>query len=148
MDDLTIRGAEQLGDLARRLRAAGESGKGLKKELYKGLNRATKPLKAEAQQVAARTLPQSGGLADLVARSKFRTSTRMGRDPSVSIMARGVGATTDKGFVRHKVFGRPPWVTQQVQGGWFTETMRKGAPIVRKELSEAIENVAKQITRG
>lgn len=146
--DLSIRGAEQLGDLAKQLRAAGDEGKGLKRELYRGLNRATKPLKAEAQKEAGSRLPQSGGLAALVAKSKFSTRTRTGRDPAVTITAKGTGATTDKGFVRHRVFGRGPWVRQSVEPGWFTDTMRAGAPAVRKELNEAIETVADQIRKG
>jgi hypothetical protein len=149
--DLTIRGADQLGDLAKALRAAGDGGKGLKRELHRGMNRATKPLRAEAQQAAKTRLPQSGGLAASVAKSKFSTRILTGRNPGVSIQAKGgsAAATTDRGFVKHPVFGnRSRWVTQSVEGGWFTKTMRGGAPVVRKELVEAIENVADQIRRS
>lgn len=146
--DLRIRGAEELGDLAKRLRAAGDSGKGLKRELYAGMNRATKPLRADAQKAAAEKLPQSGGLAALVAKSKFSTRIRTGRNPGVTIVGKGsAAATTDKGFVIHPVFGRGR-VRQSVAPGWFTNTMRSGAPTVRKELTEAIENVADQIRKG
>jgi hypothetical protein len=147
--DLQIRGAEDLGALAKRLRAAGESGKGLRKELYAGMNRATKPLRAEAQKRAATDLPQEGGLAALVSKRKGNTRILTGKNPRVSITFGGTAMSTDRGFVRHRVFGRGPWVTQSVEGGgWFTETMRAGAPTVRKELNEAIENVANQIRRG
>lgn len=147
--DLRIQGADQLGDLAKRLRAAGESGKGLKRELYRGLNRATKPLRAEAQQAAASKLPQSGGLAARVAKSKFTTKTLTGRDPAVAIVAKGTAASTDRGFVSHPVFGRPgSYVRQSVEGGWFTETMRDGAPAVRNELIDAMKAVADQIEGG
>jgi len=147
--DVRVRGAEQLGDLSKRLRAAGDQGKGLRRELYRGINRATKPLKADAQKAAADRLPQSGGLAGIVAKSKFSTRTRTGRNPSVSIQAKGTAAqATDKGIIRHRVFGRDVWVTQQVPPGWFTETMQAGAPHVRRELLEAMENVVRQIARG
>lgn len=146
--DLQIRGADQLGDLAKQLRAAGESGKGLKRELYRGMNRATKPLRAKAQQAAASTLPQSGGLAAEVARSRFTTKTLTGRNPAVAIVAKGTAASTDRGFVRHRVFGKGPWVRQAVQGGWFTNTIRAGAPTVRRELIEAMSDVADQIRKA
>lgn len=140
-----IKGAEQLGELAARLKAAGDQGKGLKRELSASLQRATKPLKIKAQKAAGDTLPQSGGLAGIVSKSKISTRTRSGKDPGVSITVRGTAMSTDRGFVRHKVFGRPPWVSQSVQGGWFTETMKASAPEVRKELNEAIEAVADKI---
>lgn len=146
--DLTIKGADQLGDLAKRLRAAGESGKGLKRELYRGMNRATKPLRVEVQKSAAARLPQSGGLAARVAKTKFTTKILTGRNPGVSIVGKGVAASTDKGFVMHPVFGRGPLVRQSVEGGWFTETLRDGAPTVRKELIQAMQDVANQIEKG
>lgn len=146
--DLTIKGADDLGDLARRLRAAGESGKGLKRELYRGMNRATKPLRADAQKSAATRLPQSGGLAARVARERFSTRIRTGRDPGVSIVGKtSAAATTDRGFVVHPVFGRGR-VRQAVEPGWFTDTLSAGAPLVRKELIDAMENVADQIEKG
>lgn len=147
--DLSIRGADQLGDLANQLRAAGDSGKGLKRELYRGLNRATKPLRAEAQKAAAAKLPQSGGLAAVVAKSKFSTKTLTGRNPAVAVVAKGTAASSDRGFVKHPVFGnKGNWVTQTVEGGWFSDTLRDGAPLVRKELIEAIETVADQIRKA
>lgn len=148
--DVRIRGAQQLGDLSKRLRAAGEDGKGLRRELYRGIQRASKPLRAEAQQAARRELPQRGGLAAEVGRAKFSTRTRAGRNPGVSIQAKGEAVrSTDRGFIRHPVFGnREVWVTQQVPPGWFTETMQAGAPRVRREILEAMENVAQQIARG
>lgn len=145
--DLRIRGAEQLGDLAKQLRAAGDSGKGIRRELYAGINRATKPLKAEAKQAAASKLPKSGGLAAVVAKSKLSTRTRAGRDPGVTITAKGVGMTTDRGYVRHPVFNTGAWVRQSVPSGWFTETMRDAAPAVRKELLEAMDDVADKIRK-
>jgi len=71
----------------------------------------------------------------------------------VTIQAKGDAVrSTDRGTIRHPVFqqpGRPVvWVTQSVTPGWFTDTMQSGAPVVRKELLEAMENVARQIARG
>lgn len=149
--DVRITGADQLGDLGKRLRSAGEDGKGLRKELYRGINRATKPAKADAKAAAARELPQRGGLARLVASSRFSTRTRTGgRNVGVSIVAKGTAVrTTDRGFLRHPVFGnREVWVTQRVDPGWFTETLQKSAPKVRREVLDAMRDVAEQIARG
>lgn len=148
MVNLTIRGAEQLGHLARDLRAAGESGKGLRRELYRGINRTVKPIKAEAQRNAGKTLPQSGGLAALVAKSRISTRTRSGREAGVSLVVKDTAATTDRGYVKHPVFGnREAWARQPVRAGWFTNTMRASAPTVRRQLLRAMSNVANKIGR-
>ena len=54
-------GAAQLNEIARRIRAMGKDGRGLQKELYSALSRATGPLKEAAQQSARDKLPKSGG---------------------------------------------------------------------------------------
>lgn len=147
--DLSIKGTDELGDLAKALRAAGDSGKGLKRELYRGMNRATKPLRAEAQKAAASRLPQSGGLAARVAKTKMTTRILTGRNPGVSIQPKGTALSTDRGYVKHPVFGnKGRWVTQTVEGGWFSDTMRGAAPSVRKELIQAMSDVADQIKRS
>lgn len=145
--DLQIKGADQLGALARDLRAAGD--KELKRELYRALNRATKPLRAEAQGRAAADLPQENGLAKLVSKKKGTVRIRAGRDPRLTITFGAKAASTDRGFVYHRVFGKGPLVRQEVDGaGWFSETMRNGAPTVRKEIIQAMSDVADQIKRS
>jgi hypothetical protein len=147
---LQIRGAEQLGDLAKRLRAEGDRGKGLKRELVKGINASTKAPRAEAKRAAKSQLPQTGGLADLVARASLRTSVRTGATPGVVVIAKGDAVrSTDRGWVRHPVFGNTEvWVNQVVTPGWFTKTMRKSAPKVRGEVADAMRVVARRIARG
>ncbi len=151
--DLRITGAHQLGDLAKELRRQGEAGKGLRRELYKGIQRSTKPLKADAKASAAANLPHGGGLADLVAASKLSTRTRGGgKNVGVRIVATGKkvhdAAATDRGRLRHPTFGRPrSWVTQQIEPGWFTKPMEAGAGKVRRELLQAMERVARAIVR-
>lgn len=146
MIDLKVTGADDLSRLSIALKGADKS---MKRELYRGLNRATKPLKADAQRAAAAKLPQSGGLAARVAKSRFSTRTRMGREVAVSITAKdSAAATTNRGFVVHPVFGRGS-VRQAIDGGdWFTDAMRAGADEVRAEIVEAIDNVADQIKRS
>lgn len=143
--DLEIRGADNLAALSRRLRAAGEQGKGLRRELMRGIQRSTRPLKDDARANTDR-LPQSGGLGDVVKRAKIVTKTRSGgQRVGVRIVAKGVGVMADKGMVRHRVFGGDVWVNQSVPPGWFTDAMEAGAPDVRREIVDAIERVARQI---
>src|SRR5437868_1243897 len=147
MVNLQIKGADQLGDLARQLKAAGESGKGLRREMFRGIQHAAKPMKEDARKAAAAQLPQAGGLAKVVAAQKFSVRTRAGRDPGISIRATGSGMTTDRGYVRHPVYGDAEvWVRQQTKGkGWFTRTLQRSAPLVRRDLLKAMQSVANKI---
>ncbi len=150
MVSLSIKGAEQLGALAKRMRAEGEAGKGLKRELTSSITLATKPLRAKAKMEAQARLPQSGGLAAVVSKASITSRVRTGRDPGVIIQARGDAArSTDRGFVRHPVFGnREVWVTTKVDPGWFTDTMRAGAPVVRKAVLIGMRRVSVRIQKG
>ena len=145
-------GAEEFAKLARDLRAAGD--KDLRKELYRGLNRATKGLKDAAKDSARRTLPQGGGLADRVARARFSTRARAGRSPSIRIVAKDSKGrpvdlyALDQGTVRHPTFGRRPWVAQRVDPGWFTEPMERGAGDARRHIEAAVAEVARKFNAG
>jgi len=145
--DLTVEGADKLRIVARALRDLGD--KELSREVYRGLNRATIPLREDARRSAASRLPQRGGLADRVAKSKMTTRRRAGRNPGITIRARGMPQLQgmDRGRVRHPVFGRGPWVTQRITPGWFTEPMEAGAPEVRRELLRVLDEAARELTR-
>jgi hypothetical protein len=146
-----IRGAENLGRLARELRRLGD--KELRRALYKGLNSAAKPLKADARANALATLPHRGGLNKVISRSSMRTSTRTGKNPSVRIVVKSHDARIDsQGRLRHPVFaGRKTpshqrvWVTQQVPPGWFTKPARAAAPAVRRQIESVLSEVARQV---
>lgn len=146
--DLRIEGTEQLERVARRLKDLGDGE--LRKELYRAIQRATKPLKAKAKDAALRDLPQRGGLNKWVASSKFSTRTRGGgRNPGVKIVAKkGTHdlRALDRGRLRHPVYGnRRVWVNQSVKPGWFSKSMEDGAPDVRRELLGVLEDVARQV---
>lgn len=150
MTDVRITGADQLADLSRALRTVGaDERKGLRRELYRGIMRATKPLKKAAQDSAHANLPQRGGLAARVGKSKFRTKTTGGgQNVGVRITSSG-GSGLDRGRLRHPVFGnRSVWVTQQVEPEWFTRPMRAGAPAVQREILQAMDDVAAKIARA
>lgn len=149
--DLRVDGADQLARVAKVLRTTGNAT--LRRELYAGIQRATKPLKAAAKDAARAQLPKRGGLNEFVAGSKLATRSRGGgRTPGVRITATKTGGhdlrAIDNGRLRHPVFGnRAAWVTQSVKPGWFTKTMQDGAPVVRKEIVSVLDDVADQLAR-
>lgn len=151
MGDFEVRGAEKLGKVAKDLRRLGD--KELSKELYAGLNRATKPMRANAKKSAENNLPRAGGLNKRVARARLSTRRRGGKNPGVKIVAKGMDqlALMDKGTVRHPVYGnRGRWVNQPIPDaeGWFTKPMEDGKPEAQREIVKALDAVAKKIPRN
>ena len=150
MADLEIRGADTFARVSKALKRAGD--KELRKELYAGINRATKPMRAEAKKSAERNLPRTGGLNKRVARARLTTRRRTGKNPGISIVAKGMDqlALMDRGYVRHPVFGnRKRWSTQPIPDaeGWFTTPMEDGAPQARKEIVKSLDGIAKKLAR-
>lgn len=152
---LKVQGAHQLASIARQLREAGD--KGLQRELYAGLNRAVKPLRAAVKEAAAEAIGDKHGYGAQVARGMRVSSTRRmgGRNPSLRITARrGDTPLTrlDRGELRHPTFGR--WKTKggaslaattRIRGGWWETAMRSHAPDVRREIAAAITHVRAQL---
>jgi hypothetical protein len=147
-DDFALAGLEQFKKLSKDLREAGD--KDMRRELYRGLQRATKPLKVAAKESAGQVLPTRGGLADRVQRARYNTKSRAGNNPSVRIEAKDAKGRAvdlealDRGTVRHPTYGRKPWVNQRVTPGWFTQPMQDGATEVRVEIVRAIDAVARK----
>jgi hypothetical protein len=148
---------EQLRALSRALKEAGD--RGLRKELNAGLNRATKPMTAAARQNYRQRLPKRGGLNQRGARARMTTQKRTGRDPSIRIVATGMGLdlrAVDAGLIRHPVFQSqrnpdPPWVSQRIRPDTFTDAMIETAPQARREVDVAMQRVADKVedsTRG
>lgn len=156
--DVEVRGLDDLANLARALKAAGDEGKGLRKELYSGLNRATKPIRTDMNAAVPPTFPEGGGLAALMAkRARFSNSIRTSPGGvGVRLAARGKGRRTlqtaiQDGTIRHPVFGnRKVWVTQSagVEGGRPEEAFDKGEPIAKREVLRAISDVRNKIYRS
>ena len=147
--DIEIRGAEKLRAVASRLKAAGESGKGLRKELLKGIQTATKGAKEDVKSSWSDRMPHRGGLSSRPLRVATRTRTG-GRSVGVRIVATsGDGysiARIDKGRLRHPVYGnRGAWATQQVTPGVVTQPLEHAAPEVRREIVHAIDTTARKV---
>lgn len=148
MISVRVRNTHDFSALARRLRGASKE---LRSELYRGINRATKPLKEDVRDAARRRLPRSGGLGRRVASSKITTKRRAtGNNAGIKIVATSgydIGSI-NRGRVRHLTYGHLPWSDQAVQPGFWTEPLVAGAPAVRRELGRVMDDVAKKISRG
>jgi hypothetical protein len=141
-----IRGAEQLAELSRRLKEAGN--KDLQRELSKGITQAMKPVRPALRASARKTLPRKGGLNVRVARAKI--TTRRNRQ-GVRLQAGGPRSQVDEinqGRFRHPVFGdRSEWVTQSVAPGWWDRPTNDLRADVQRELLAAMRRVAAKLDR-
>jgi hypothetical protein len=153
--ELRVQGADELNRVARKLKEAGD--KGLRKELYSGLQRATKPIRADVQRSLATVLPQRGGLARKMSRArvttKIRTSNRNTRLRIEVSSPRGEDIDVkamDRGRLRHPVFGvwRPNTPTQQIPAGVVTDPLERGAAVARHEAQDALSRVAQKLGGG
>ncbi|MEV6879735.1 hypothetical protein [Amycolatopsis sp. NPDC051128] len=140
-------GAEKLAALAKRLKGAPKE---LRSELTKAVTKAVAPLKKSAKKSARDRLPQQGGLAKQVSKTTLRHKRKnTGRDVGIRIEAQTNAVKDplriDRGRVRHLTYGHKPWVLQDVRKGWFTDPLEAGAPEVRKDLTAAMDTVARKI---
>jgi len=146
-DDFQIRGAEQLDELAKRLKAAG--GNDLKKELLRGIRETNKPTIAKVRKSAAENLPRRGGLAAQVAKESIGTRTRLTGNSAGVTISRKRGRGLNDGRLRKPLFGnREHWYAQAIPKGWFTKPIEDDAPRIRDGLQKVMGDVAAKITRG
>jgi glycerol-3-phosphate O-acyltransferase len=154
--DIEIRGLQDLARLSHALREAGDEGKGLKRELYKGLNRETKQVRKEMRDAIGPALPHRGGLADEVQRTTRFTMTvnSSAANIGVRIRARGKHAIrrmNNTGTFRHPVFGnRDVWVNQSagVEKDFLDKPFEKSRPELRNAVLLTIARTRAQIYRS
>lgn len=157
------------------LRAVGVALRGadkeIRRELFKAVQRATKPVKAEIKAEAERSLPSGGGLGKWVARIGIRTRTALsGRSVGITIegtlnnkakvRGRGKGrrarhtfgqnadlGAINRGRVMHPAWGRGPLVGPQMvkAGFWDRPLQTLTAERARREILAALEAVKAQI---
>jgi hypothetical protein len=166
------------GDVAS-LRAVGKAlreaaDKEQKRELYKAVQRATKPIKEEIKESARESLPHSGGLNEWVAAIGIKTKQSYnGRMPGVTIQgtldnksvvrrsggkrrkgrksgtfgARADLRSINRGRVFHPVFGHGPLVgPQSVQAGfWDRPLTGVTAQRAKREIRDAMARTVKAI---
>lgn len=145
---VTTRGADKLQRVSAAIRAAGD--KDLDRELKRAMQRGGKPMKAAARWGARKTLPLRGGLSERVAESKFSVrTTGAGKRVGVRIVgASGYDlAGMDDGLIRHPVYGNrgKKWVAQRIRPGWFSDAEEAKAPEVRKEIEQAVDDIARKL---
>jgi hypothetical protein len=121
-----------------------------RRELFRGLNRAAKPLRRAVQESIPDYMPEAGGYAAVFQAShSSRTTVKTGgRDPGVRIVSRTKGGVRrsvrklESGQLAHPLFGdREHWFTQDIRPGFFTEPMVERVDEVRDEMIESIEQV-------
>lgn len=152
--DFRIVGYKDLERLGKDLKAAGD--KELKKELLKGIQRATRDsgIKQEIADSARAHLPQRGGLSEYVAKMRIITRTRTnGKYIGVRLTgSKKKGAKQvdlyriDRGTVRHPTYGHRPWVNQGVRPGFWTEPLE--GPIafeVKQQILRVIADIARKL---
>lgn len=141
-----IRGAEQLSALAKRFNEAGR--KDLRIELYRGINRATKPLKEEVKKNLPTYMP-ANYVRVLQPKLKLTTSKRTNANsPGVIIRARANNRLDqlEDGTLRHPLFGmRGEWYNTTIKPGFFSVTLKDNADEVAKSVQKAMDEVAKKI---
>lgn len=149
MIDIQVRGAEKLHVLARALRDAGD--KELQRELYRGLNRSVRPLRQDVKNAIPDHLPGRYA-AELSRELSIRTRRRSGgANPAIylvgSAKTRDI-ASLNRGRLRHPLFGnRRHWYDMRIKPGFWTDTLERGAPRVRRELVVVLNDVARKIAK-
>lgn len=156
MIELKVRGAEQLGDLAKRLRQQGESGKGMRLELLREIRGEAKTA-ARATQEAIINLPteepEDRGLRRQIARQVKVRIRLTGARTGVRIVVGRLDGTNlprrfNRGRWRHPVHGTDTWVTQTVEPGWFDKTLKDREPQLRAAVLKAMKRTSRQVTKG
>lgn len=146
-------GAEKFARLARALREIGD--KELRKELYRGINRAIRPLSASVKKSTTSYFPRRYAL-ELKKSLRIETKKRPIRDPAITLG--GVAKTQrgkdrnlsalNRGRLRHPLYGnRKHWFNQQVKTGWWDEPLSDGADEVRQELVNVLDDIGRKLER-
>lgn len=153
----SIKGAEDLLALSKRLKAAGQTE--LRKELHKDIRNAAKPLIPKVRAASLAELPSRGGLNRRIARKPYRSQVRTGaKTAGVRIVGSKVDPRINQGRVWHPIFGRKGKaknggrnsVVQKIPSadGYFDETISENATAIREDLRRALAAWAERVARG
>lgn len=147
MTEVNIEGAAKLHAVSAELKELGD-GK-LRRELTKAIREATKPMKDAVHESFLSKLPKRGGLNELVARARITNAIKNGSKSSgVTLRAENANASLkaiDGGTVRHRVYGRGPWVSQSVTPGSFTDPVVEHTPAVQAAVIKALDEMTSKI---
>ena len=156
-------GREQLRELARRLKDAGNEGKGLRRELLKQLDAAAQPL-AKTIGDAERLKPYMPDRYARVLADDLKVTVRreLSGNPRVSIMARGRDhkrkvVQTEDGILFHPIFAQGlrrtwDWIkepqTDGMKPGWFSDPVQAAGPDVRDAALKAVAETMRKVAGG
>lgn len=146
--------SQRLHEIAARLKVEGNRGARL--EMNRAIRAAAQPLVNAVRAEATARLPKSGGLNLEQANQAISVSVVTGsRSAGVRIRTKTRGSMqTDKGYVRHPVFGRrdnsKDWQTQQIPGarGWWSDTLAARSAAMTPLIVAEMNRIARQITYG
>lgn len=148
MTDFEIRGSDDVDALVRRLNAHADA-KAIKREMFSGLNRVTKPIREDMKDAAAKAAP-SGYSSAVASDFSARTSAKGGRFAGVTIWAKGkrrnlVGMNRD-GRLRHQLFGnRRFWFSQSVERGFFDKAFEENQGEATRAAVGVMEDIARKV---
>lgn len=148
MADFEIRGGEDVAALVKRINQHGDA-KAIKREMFAGINRATKEVRADMKQAPAKVLPGAYGAAvskDFTA----RTSAKGGAFAGVTIWTkaknRDLLRMNRDGRLRHMLFGdRRFWWSQSVPREFLDDAFDASRPEVQRGVVNAMEDIARKI---
>lgn len=148
--EVTVKSTD-VDNLVRAVRTHADA-KAIRRDLYRGLNSATKGVRTQMIDAIPNALPRRGGLAEqMKAKVGSRTTAKSGKYAGVSIRFASKGydiRTLMGGQVRHPVFGHEPWVEQTagVNPDAFVEAFARQKPDMQRAISRVLEDIARKVT--
>lgn len=131
-----------------------------KKAVNKTLRSAVEPIREEFRAEVDATMPQRGGFAAAVKKSRFVVVKRLGGSrPTLNIRIRRQKRAhlviINKGILRHPVHGRPGltrkqwrWVNQDIKAGMWDRTLEQSVPGVQVTLRESVSEALAATVRA
>jgi hypothetical protein len=156
-----VSGGMELRGLALRLKAAGNDGKGLKKNLYKKMNEAVVPLADKVTSVEHLRKYLPNRYADTLAADLSARISKgfFAQTPRIEVIAKGRQhrrkvVLLDSGLINHPVYARGTrvtwnWSNSQTGGmhpGFFSDAVKDETPQMRDKILQAMTETAREIT--
>jgi hypothetical protein len=149
--EVTIKSAD-VDNLVRAIRTHADA-KAIRKDLYRGLNGASKDVRSQMIDAIPNALPRRGGLAEQMrGMVSGRTTAKGGKYAGVSLRFSSKGydiRTLTGGRLRHPVHGnRGVWV-QQTAGlnpEAFTGEFERQKPDMLRAINKVLEDIARKVT--
>jgi hypothetical protein len=157
-----VAGAADFSALAKRLKDAGETG--LRRELYKAVSKAAKPLgdQVRSEEYLKPYMPDryAGVLSRDMSVRTFKGSRSGGARVAIFVKGRDHDrqvTVLERGFIRHPIFADAGvdrrdwrWWTQAkaMTPGFFSDAVKNAGPQIRRDVLAAMHDVAQQIERG